>query len=97
MIFFLNFRRKKSAENIRAFDTKQSWIMQKFDRNIDFWEKRQIFFAENCQNCDHNIDPCFKMNKKLNFNIGQWSKERWTDPLVSRVTTWLHPMGTVRL
>jgi hypothetical protein len=34
--------------------------MQNFDRNIDFWEKRQFFrrkLSKIAENCDHNIDP----------------------------------------
>jgi hypothetical protein len=36
--------------------------MQKFDNNIGFWEKRQIFrwkLSKIAENCDHNIDPSF--------------------------------------
>jgi hypothetical protein len=36
------------AENFGIFDSKLSKILQKFDHNIGFWEKRQ-FFAENWQ------------------------------------------------
>jgi hypothetical protein len=34
--------------------------MQKFDRNIGFWEKRQFFcrkLSKIAENCVHNIDP----------------------------------------
>jgi hypothetical protein len=45
---FENIFAEKFSDKICVFYSKQSKIMQKFDHNIGFWEKRQ-FFAENCQ------------------------------------------------
>jgi hypothetical protein len=46
MLWFFKYFCKKISEKIGGFDSKQSYIMKKFDHNISFWEKRQ-FFAEN--------------------------------------------------
>jgi hypothetical protein len=38
--------------------------LQRFDLNIDFWEKRQFFrrkWAKISVNCDHNIDPRYEL------------------------------------
>jgi hypothetical protein len=40
---FLNIFAEKFSKKIGVFDSKQSWIMQNFDYNIGFWEKRQFF------------------------------------------------------
>jgi hypothetical protein len=48
MLWFLKYFRRKIQQKIDVFDSKQSKIMQNFDHNIGFWEKRQ-FFAENCR------------------------------------------------
>jgi hypothetical protein len=40
---FKNIFAKKIGEKIDVLDSKQSYIMQKCDHNIGFWEKRQIF------------------------------------------------------
>jgi hypothetical protein len=48
------------GEKIGVFYSKQSLIMQKFDHNIGFWEKRHFVrrrLAKIALNCDHNIDP----------------------------------------
>jgi hypothetical protein len=47
---------KKIAQKIGLFDNKQSLIMQNFNHNIGFWEKRQFFrrkLATIAENCDH--------------------------------------------
>jgi hypothetical protein len=52
----------KIGKTTVVFYSKQSQIMQKFDNNIGFWEKRQFFrrkFPKIAENCDHNIDPRF--------------------------------------
>jgi hypothetical protein len=57
---FLNIFAKNFSEKIGFFDSKQSYIMQKFDHNIGFWEKRKFFrqkLSKIAENCDHNIDP----------------------------------------
>jgi hypothetical protein len=36
------FSQKKMAETLAFFWSKRSWIMQKYDRNIGFWEKCQF-------------------------------------------------------
>jgi hypothetical protein len=49
----------KNGEKIGIFDPKQSYIMQKFDHNISFCEKRQFFrrkLSKIAENCHHNID-----------------------------------------
>jgi hypothetical protein len=55
------FSQKKIAKK-SAFLTKNEamYIMQIFDHNIVFLEKRQFFrrkLAKIVENCDHNIDP----------------------------------------
>jgi hypothetical protein len=49
-MIFKNIFAEKFSEKIGGgvFDSKQSKIMQNFDHNIGFCEKRQ-FFAENCR------------------------------------------------
>jgi hypothetical protein len=57
---FLNIFAEKFSEKIGVFDLKQSKIMQNFDHNIGFWEKRKFFrrkLSKIAENCDHNIDP----------------------------------------
>jgi hypothetical protein len=51
---------RKIQKKIGVFDSKQRQIMQNFDHNIGFWEKRQFFrrkLSNIAENWDHNIDP----------------------------------------
>jgi hypothetical protein len=48
LAIFKNSFVEKFGEIFGVFDSKQSWIIQKFDHNIGFWEERH-FFAENWQ------------------------------------------------
>jgi hypothetical protein len=55
------FSPKNLAKKL-AFLTQIKQIMQNFDHNIGFWEKRQFFIqklSKIAENCDHNIDPKF--------------------------------------
>jgi hypothetical protein len=60
-MIFLNIFAENFSEKIGVFYSKQSYIMQNFDHNNGFWEKRQFFrrkLSKIAENCDHNIDPC---------------------------------------
>jgi hypothetical protein len=43
ILWFVNFFSKKNGEKIGVLDSKPRQIMQKFDHNIGFWEKRNFY------------------------------------------------------
>jgi hypothetical protein len=63
MIFLI---RQKFNESIGVFLLKLRLVLQKFDDNIGFWEKRQFFrskLAKIAENCDHDIDPWIQLSR----------------------------------
>jgi hypothetical protein len=44
---------------------KKAKLCKKFDHNIGFWEKKNIFSPKIAENCGHNIDPRFCQMPKV--------------------------------
>jgi hypothetical protein len=50
MLWFLSIFAKKIGEKIGVFYSKQSWIIQQYDHNIGFWDKRHFFSPKIVEN-----------------------------------------------
>jgi hypothetical protein len=52
-----------SLKNLAFLTQNKAKLLQKYDHNIGFREKRQFFrriLSKIAENCDHNIDPWWR-------------------------------------